>query len=51
LRAVCQIIKTRCNDVQRQSSAEKIGAKKYLLTYRDVKKEKCMYIVVGDMHH
>ena len=46
-----QIIKTRCNDVQRQSSAEKIGAKKYLLTYRDVKEEKCMYIVWGDTYH
>lgn len=36
-----------CNDVQKQSSGEKIGAKKYLCVYRDVKEENCMYIVGG----
>jgi hypothetical protein len=44
---LCQIIKTRCSDLQRQSSAEKIGAKKHLLTYRDVREEKCMYMGGG----
>jgi hypothetical protein len=39
LKNICQIIKTRCNDIQRQSNREKMKDKKYLVSYWNVKQK------------
>jgi hypothetical protein len=39
LKNICQIIKTRCNDIHRQSNREKINENKSVISYWNMKQE------------